>query len=538
AEPYYSWSAKAGVCEIPEGQPSEGSDLSSVTYRTPDKEQCSELYLDQTVSVDVSPIGSVSSNLFTVVKVDVEIGCVDDEALEESVGAFVKLDINDYNGREYDLYDMGWLKSVSITCEPEDLPEEEIVSISCDGVLYELKDDGKLYVAADEYVAASVKDRTFYLQGKSVSGDLADKEITVTHDTSKAVDKAKFTVVAVVVEPINKTYKNKACLTNSAADFYGAEFIMPDALMSNMTWNVDYGYVEIISQREKTAYVQANALGAFTVTLDVDKSDTRFSTYDLPSPYINGEVVEEVVVPVHFIIASDGVTTVSVPSLQEVNQRFSQVGMRFYVASCSTNQSEDALWIRSDKPDDELKNVFTNNFSGILVYCIDSFDGPPDDDDDDDDEEDEFDIGERGGMTYSSSSGYHGIVLSRHDHLCLSHEVGHYCGLLDILHSENGDAGRPLTDEENIVRIGRVRIGDWSGGVASGYYSHGINMRNIISRLMMNQQSSFGPDIPLSSTVHGLNVDNDDYGPVNVGYEAMNRNLQTAVPPWSFWPIF
>jgi hypothetical protein len=190
-EPYYVWQEAAGVCVIPAGQPSEGAGLASVTYQTVDKEACSAKYMDQEVAVDVSPVGSVSAKLFTVVKLDVSVGGTGEDN-EETKGAFVSYEA-DTNGT-LSVRGTAALQPVSIRCFPDDLPEEERVTVSVPSEFL-LEKVGDQYVPAQaEYKANEIGSKQFYLHGHEVSGSLRDREIEVTHGGSGAKDKVKFTV--------------------------------------------------------------------------------------------------------------------------------------------------------------------------------------------------------------------------------------------------------------------------------------------------------------------------------------------------------
>ncbi len=202
AEPFYTWAPKAGVCGIPPGQPTEGASLTAVTYRTPDKEQCSSSYMDQTVSVDVSPRGSVSSNLFTVVKLDVTVGGVA-EADEETAGSFVPYEA-DTNGT-LSVHGIAALKPVAIECSPDDLPDSETVTVAAPAESLFEKIGDQYVPAQSEYKACEIGDKQFFLHGHAASGALRDLEVEITHANSGAKDKAKFTVVKVDTIDVTST---------------------------------------------------------------------------------------------------------------------------------------------------------------------------------------------------------------------------------------------------------------------------------------------------------------------------------------------
>ncbi|MDD4440722.1 MAG: hypothetical protein PHX41_02385 [Kiritimatiellae bacterium] len=155
--------------------------------------------MDQTVSVDVSPRGSVSSNLFTVVKLDVTVGGVA-EADEETAGAFVPYEA-DTNGT-LSVRGIAALKPVAIECSPDDLPDSETVTVAAPAESLFEKIGDQYVPAQSEYKACEIGDKQFFLHGHAASGALRDLKVEVTHANCGAKDKAKFTVIKIVsIEP-------------------------------------------------------------------------------------------------------------------------------------------------------------------------------------------------------------------------------------------------------------------------------------------------------------------------------------------------
>lgn len=91
------------------------------------------------------------------------------------------------------------LHSVSVTCEPHDLPGEERVGVSDPyGFLFELRDGEYEKIENEvEYPTSEVGGRKFYLHGHGVSEELRDRVILASHGTSEAIDKSKFTELKV-----------------------------------------------------------------------------------------------------------------------------------------------------------------------------------------------------------------------------------------------------------------------------------------------------------------------------------------------------
>lgn len=528
----YDWSG-GDPCELKNIVENEAE------FWTKNTEDCSGSFDGSTLTVSVSGTdptfsGTVETN-FTVVKVDVTIDGVGEDK-EESVGAFAKLDITDFSGKEYDPDDMGWLKPILITCKPEDLPDNEFVKIS-GGLIYELKDDGKLYLAKEEYVANTLKDRTFYLQGNSASQSLADKEIIVTHETSQAIDKAAFTVVNIILEPITSyPSHNSSGLAFGSTGSYVAKSIGPDEVRNAMTWKVEFGNISIASQSETSgnyvnglmAYVTAgNAEGIFKLKLAMDTSDECFSTYNLPEPYIAGKTLEPKEVPVHVVLIEDGYGSVaSMPSMSAINEVFEQVAMSFSIESV-THVVSPELWDYSPNSGwfvtelDLMKDLFADQYNGpgVLLVVVNEI---------------VYGDYQCNGLCHSSTSGdMWGITLSSGESGAgvLPHEIGHYCRLVDIYCSLN-NGGTTFSEEENILKEERLPL-DWSGGAASGYYSYITKMESLDMKLLMNGNGTSGAngastDIPFGN-VFGFGVDNNT-GMQLVGQVSMTRDLVTIAP--------
>lgn len=147
------------------------------------------------------PSANCTTN-FTVVKVDVTIGGVGEDK-EETEGAFVQYILDAANG-QWTEEGTNALVAVSITCEPENLPTNEVVTISAPAKSLYIRRRGKYYAISEEtefpaYLLSGVE---FVLHGHEESGGLRDREIKVEHRKSGAIDLAKFTNVKLRVTNI------------------------------------------------------------------------------------------------------------------------------------------------------------------------------------------------------------------------------------------------------------------------------------------------------------------------------------------------
>lgn len=138
---------------------------------------------------------------FTVVAVDVTIGSVGEDK-EESEGAFIPYVADATNG-VISVEGTNKLVLVRLSCEPGNLPTNEMVRVLCAGPagLYQKLSDGELVrVVSTNYFANEISNLEFVLHGHAASGSCKDGEIQIEHPTSGAVDVAKYTSVKVNVE--------------------------------------------------------------------------------------------------------------------------------------------------------------------------------------------------------------------------------------------------------------------------------------------------------------------------------------------------
>ena len=198
----YSW-IECGICSF-----TGRTDQAAVRYFAPDPDMGSASYLAEPLTVRGTATNaeglSASANCttnFTVVKVDVTIGGVGEDK-EETEGAFIPYVADATNG-VISVEGTNKLVLVRLTCEPGNLPTNEMVRVLCAGPaeLYQKLSDGELVrVVSTNYFANEISNLEFVLHGHAASGSCKDGEIQIEHPTSGAVDVAKYTSVKVNVE--------------------------------------------------------------------------------------------------------------------------------------------------------------------------------------------------------------------------------------------------------------------------------------------------------------------------------------------------
>ena len=198
----YSW-IECGICAF-----TGRTDRAQVRYFAPDPDVGSAAYLAEHLTVeaaiedgDLTDSATCTTN-FTVVKVDVTIGGVGEEK-EEKEGAFIQYVADAANG-QWTEEGINALVAVSITCEPENLPADEMITISAPAKSLYIRYRGKYHAIPEEaeFPAYLLSDVEFVLHGHVESGGLRDREIKVEHRKSGAVDLAKFTNVKLRVTNI------------------------------------------------------------------------------------------------------------------------------------------------------------------------------------------------------------------------------------------------------------------------------------------------------------------------------------------------
>ncbi len=189
----YLWT-DCGICSF-----TGRTDQAEVKYFASNPDKASKSYLSESLTVQGTATSaeglSVSANCttnFTVVKVDVTIGGVDEDK-EETEGAFIPY-VPDSDGA---ISEEGKAKMIPVTfsCLPA-LPAGEMVTVthSGEGELYEELANGELVeVTATDYPACEIGSRVFKLHGHDMSWDMCDGAITITHNLSGASDVARYT---------------------------------------------------------------------------------------------------------------------------------------------------------------------------------------------------------------------------------------------------------------------------------------------------------------------------------------------------------
>jgi len=255
--------------------------------------------------------------------------------------------------------------------------------------------------------------------------------------------------------------------------------------------------------------VKGETLGDFKLTVQIG------SVVDNWSPYIFGRVVDSTETALHFFVICDANGTPAVLEAQidlwvaEANRIFRQVGMSFTKAS--VKYLNEPQWFQIGGQID-FRNMLshTNNVGGLEVYCIDKFVG---------DYKDTLGAAIPGNPGSTVQMAVCGIAMAANAHpSTLAHEIGHACGLRDII---NG----PLQD---LVREELVGADNWSGGSGTGYYPRDLKHMDLIKVLLMYQYQgdSERGDIPLGNV---MGYDPYDYTfpyvikSLPIGLKSMNR---------------
>ena len=182
---------ECGICEFV----GEKNKL-TVSYQNKDSDTASGEYLAERLAASVTLAGMDSSVVcatnFTVVKVDVTIVGVGEDN-EESKGAMLR-HVPDENGA-ISLNGRSNMVSVAISCHPNSLSANEIISVTChgQGELYEVLSDGRLSkIASEKFPWNEFSGYNFMLHGHKVSYSDVDGGISVVHMSSAASDVAKY----------------------------------------------------------------------------------------------------------------------------------------------------------------------------------------------------------------------------------------------------------------------------------------------------------------------------------------------------------
>lgn len=298
--------------------------------------------------------------------------------------------------------------------------------------------------------------------------------------------------------------------------------LFPDAAI---TWSVAEGSVSFENGQNKGRLVSVEAgsvTNAFRLEVEIDGLNLD------PKPFIRGQVLEPVTVPVKVWIVRDdygnnpACTEGQVQSLLDgANTIYRQCAMEFSVSGAIqyTNYTE---WLYIDFTNgwsgelESLRNIESGT-GGVELYFVVGFRV-------DDQQSDVLGIASTQGIVLTS------LMSER----TLAHEIGHACGLLDVY------PYRFVSNTVDMVVSGPVAAErlplDWGGG----YYRPGLLQAELVTYrlLMMGYEDptiTTTCDIPLGS-VHGawfyrpepsfpgdIVFDVWEESPAPVGLDSMNR---------------
>ena len=195
---------ECGICEFVGTR-----DQLTVSYQNKDSDTASGEYLAERLAASVKLAGMdsafVCSTNFTVVKVDVTIAGVDEDK-EETEGAFVPFVPDSANGL-ITVEGTNQMKKVAVTfsCAPMNLPTKEVVTIenSGPGQLYEEAGGDLVLITAMNYPACELSSHKFFLHGHEASAVMCNGVISISHLTSGAIDKAKYSDVRLCLKEVS-----------------------------------------------------------------------------------------------------------------------------------------------------------------------------------------------------------------------------------------------------------------------------------------------------------------------------------------------
>ena len=297
AKTSYSW-LDCGKCEFVGDKDGE-----KVTYGATNETEPSAAFLAESLTVSATVENaegmSASANCttnFTIVKVDVVIDGVGEEN-EETEGAFLPYVADKENGA-ISVDGTNKMVSVSFSCMPQNLPTNEVVSITSGGPgeLYEVLANGELVVImSTNYPACDINNHVFKLHGHEGSNQLRDGRVEIYHANSHAVDEAAYTIVGIKTETVATTPTDRARKTIGVGEEVTAT-ICPSSL-SPVAWSVtgggsiDRSFGNLITftatNRASTAIITAESNGLhFGVLLTVIEPDgvsmRRLSSKEYP----------------------------------------------------------------------------------------------------------------------------------------------------------------------------------------------------------------------------------------------------------------
>jgi len=236
------------------------------------------------------------------------------------------------------------------------------------------------------------------------------------------------------------------------------------------------------------------AEGAATLRIRMRGGDRGFPSFSVL-------VVPVQTVGIHaMIIGRDGSMPVSQNQIENMinaaNDIYSQVGMRFYLASIATTNLQAAYNIAPSDVTNDIGNVWRHSqlaslqsgTGGIECYFVNQI------------------LDDKGQNSYiaglTSNSGI--SLASSCSVYTLAHEIGHLCGAEDIY---DHVAGNPRDTLPGCVCNDKCGE-DWNGGcigrdeAGARYYQYGLRMNILVKRLLMNgfdSESEVGRDITIGS---------------------------------------
>jgi hypothetical protein len=274
---------------------------------------------------------------------------------------------------------------------------------------------------------------------------------------------------------------NPAVVASNGLARYSID-VLPDTIPdSAIEWSVaeGAGRLEFYNGNNKgrSVVVRGKEVGDFK--LEVSINDGTF----LPKPYIYGTVKERTVTPLHFFVACDAggnpvltnAATVINGWVDRANRDFAQAAMSFTVANITYVSSNEWVNVTNRRAFGDMCS-YTNDVGGLEVYVVASL------------------YEDANGMASSTaiSGPRRGLAVKAGAPVStLGHEIGHACGLDDILKDRLGNT---LVSEQ------LVGPDNWSGGNGTGYYPSGLKHADLVQRLLMYQYGSADKaDIPLGN---------------------------------------
>ncbi len=295
----------------------------------------------------------------------------------------------------------------------------------------------------------------------------------------------RMTALAARLEPVTTASNNQGVIYNPAGVAVGGLALyrvevepgegIPDTAIH---WSRNNGNIAFYDGHDtgREAIVRGVAPGDYKLEVSIDGLP---STY---RPYIHGRVLEPKTVPIYaYIICSNGVPAVSVDTVNawvaEANRIYRQVAMTFVLESVQHVISND--WFNIGNYIELLQMcAHASNTGGLELYCVNNM-----------------------GAAGVNLTGCGMAVRANAKLYVLAHEIGHACGLRDIIDSPVGIAvSEALSGASN-----------WSGGEGTGYHDPALKHDALVRRLLMHHVAGLQKvDIPragVTGRTHGLTID-------------------------------